>query len=160
MFKQHVPNYVDVKSKRIDDANTLEEVLDISWVKKWTESTEHAFYMWTKSDKTLIALFDSGEYWWTVGFADFDLDLPKFKDHRVLKSAKNFQFEQVIPENGMIIRTDGRGWFLLKPDENNERYLGYRADTDQWLISRYTVFLNLAEVQSVKDKLLGAKHAT
>ena len=33
MFRQHVPNYVDTDFKRVDDANTLEEVLNISWVK-------------------------------------------------------------------------------------------------------------------------------
>lgn len=159
MFKQHLPKFVDGTPKT-SDASTLVDVLAIPWVSSWKQDRDHTFSMWTQDDRSLIAIYDEGTYWWVVGHADFDLGLPKFKDHRVIKSAKNFQFEQVIPENGMIIRTDGRGWFLLKPDESNERYLGYRADTDQWLISRYTVFLNLAEVQAVKDKLLGAKHAT
>lgn len=63
MFKQHVPKYVDTNSKRFSEVSTTEEVLEINWVKKCTESTDHSFYMWTKSGRTLIALFDNGEYW-------------------------------------------------------------------------------------------------
>jgi hypothetical protein len=127
MFRQHVPNYVDTKFKRVDDANTLEEVLDINWVKKWTESTDHSFYMWTKSGRTLIALFDNGEYWWTVGYADFDLDLPKFSDHRINKPVEPKKLE-----DGISIQSDGRSWYILRPNEDNTGYVGFRESDCTW----------------------------
>jgi hypothetical protein len=155
MFRQHVPNCVDTYFKRVDDANSLEEVLDISWVKKWTESTEHVFYMWTHDDRSLVALYDNGEYWWVVGFADFDLGLPKFSDHRIQKRR-----EPNIVEDGIHVKTDGRAWYVLKANDAKTGYLGYRVDVGRWLGHRYTVFLSEAEAQAVKDKLLGADHAT
>ena len=155
MFRQHVPNYVDTDFKRVDDANTLEEVLSISWVKKWTESTEHAFYMWTCDNRTLVALYDDGAYWWAVGFADFDLDLPKFRDHRIERR----RVPNVV-EEGIHVKSDGRAWYVLKANDAKTGYVGYRVDTGKWLGHRYTVFLSESEAQAVKDKLLGVNHAT
>jgi hypothetical protein len=150
MFRQHVPNFVDVTHKLASDASTTEEVLDISWVKSWTQSTEHIFYMWVKSDTALIALFDFGTYWWVVGYSDFDLDLPEFTDHMVQK-----RLEPNIVEPGIHVKSDGRAWYVLKPNKSMSGYLGYRVDTNQWLGHRYTAFRSEAEAQTVKDRLVG-----
>lgn len=148
MFRQHVPNFVDVKQKLASDASTTEEVLNISWVKSWTQSSEHKFYMWVRSGTALIALFDDGTYWWVVGYADFDLALPEFTDHRVEK-----RIEPSIVEEGIHVKSDGRAWYVLKANDAKTGYLGYRVDTQQWLGHRYTTFMSESEAQAVKDGL-------
>jgi hypothetical protein len=155
MFRQHVPKFIDTKQKLASSANTLEDVLAISWVKSWTKSTEHSFYMWVKIGKSLIALFDEGTYWWVVGHADFDLELPEFTDHRIHKRA-----EPNIIEEGIHVKSDGRAWYVLKANDAKTGYLGYRVDVDRWLGSRYTTFLSESEAQAVKDKLSGVSHGT
>lgn len=80
MFRQHIPNFVDVNSVMSSDALTTEEVLCLSWVDIWTKSKEHSFIMWSTSDRSLVAIFDNYKYWFVVGYADFDLDLPKFSE--------------------------------------------------------------------------------
>ena len=154
MFRQHMPQYVDGTRKE-SDASTLEEVLLIPWVDRFTQNSEHPFYMWVKQGKSLIALFDGGNHWWVIGHADFDLKLPEFTDHRIQKRE-----EPNIIEEGIHVKTDGRAWYVLKADVAKTGYLGYRVDVDRWLVSRYTTFLSESEAQAVKDKLLGAKHAT
>ena len=111
--------------------------------------------MWTCDSKTLVALYDGGTYWWAVGFADFDLDLPKFRDHRI-----EIRRESNIIEEGIHVKSDGRAWYVLKANNEKTGYLGYRLDTGKWLGHRYTVFLSESEAQAVKDKLLGVSHAT
>jgi hypothetical protein len=137
VFKQHVPKYVDTNSKRFSEVSTTEEVLDISWVKKWTESTEHSFYMWVKEGRTLIALFDEGEYWWVVGFADFDLSLPKFNDHRISKPVEPKKLE-----DGISIQSDGRSWYILRPNEDNTGYVGFRESDCTWQHRNYNRYPN------------------
>lgn len=148
MFRQHVPKFIDASQKLASDASTTEEVLAISWVNSWADSIEHTFDMWTCDGRTLIALYDGGTYWWVVGYADFDLDLPKFRDHRIEKQA-----EVVLLDEGLCLKSDGRAWYLLKPNESKTGYLGYRADTKEWLPSMYTTFRSELEAQMVKDML-------
>lgn len=148
MFKQHVPNYVDVKQKLTSDASTTEEVLAISWVNSWTESTEHTFDMWTCSSRTLIAVYDGGTYWWVVGYADFDLHLPDFSDNHIAKP-----IPVVVISDEIVVKGDGRAWYVLRGSGSG--YVGYRVDTQQWLDRRYTAFQSESEAESVKEKLLG-----
>lgn len=148
MFRQHVPNCVDVKSKRVDDANNLEDVLNIDWVKSWTKSTEHTFNMWTRSGRGLVAIYDNGTYWWTIGYADFELELPEFTDHMVHK-----RVEPNIIEEGIHVKSDGKAWYVLKANDAKTGYLGYRVDTKQWLGHKYTAFISESEAQAVKNRL-------
>ena len=154
MFRQHLPGFVDGTPKTADVSTTL-EVLGLDWVDRWTKSSEHIFSMWTRNSKSLIAIYDEGTYWWVVGHADFDLELPEFADHRVYK-----RIEPNIVEEGIHVKSDGRVWYVLKADDAKTGYLGYRVDVDRWLGSRYTKFLSESEAQAVKDKLLGVNHAT
>lgn len=82
MFKKHLPGSVDgVRTKW--EVNTLEEVLALDYIKRWSDKPN--FYMWAKDDNTLMALLDGGKVWWVIGYADFKLDLPEWKDHYIPK---------------------------------------------------------------------------
>lgn len=147
MFKQHIPNYVDSDPKTSDASTTL-DVLSLEWVDRYTKHTDHVFYMWTCDGRTLITLYDNGAYWWVVGYADFDLDLPKFRDHRIERQA-----EVAVLAEGLCIRSDGKAWYLLRPNESKTGYLGYRVDTKEWLPRMYTAFRSELEAQMAKDVL-------
>jgi len=86
IFKQHVPNCVDLSRKpALIEFNTLEELLSIPYVNSRMDNYEDkVFSHFALSDNSsrLMAVYNEGYYWWVVGSITgdtFTLDLPVWK---------------------------------------------------------------------------------
>lgn len=92
-IKQHIPNWVDGYEPEITEFNTLDELLAIPWVKKWTTIPE--FYRFSaSSDQSadrflvpemthLMAELKQGREWWVVGLMKHNVpELPEWKPVR------------------------------------------------------------------------------
>lgn len=92
-IKKHVPCFVDVEqSSDENDFETVDELLNIPWVKRWEIPMDgHIFYRWTKSGDLLVAEYDNGEFWWVVGYIRIpeDVELPeRSKSKEVVTNGK------------------------------------------------------------------------
>jgi hypothetical protein len=81
---EHAPSFVSLETgTNVQDFNTLEELLEIPFVKKW--STEKNFYRFSLADyalnfQLLVAEFNDGKRWFIVGFIEnCNIDLPQWK---------------------------------------------------------------------------------
>lgn len=127
MFKQHIPGSVDGTPK-ISDASTLEEVLALDWVARWAEKSN--FQKWAKYEHSLIAFLSidgvpDGIYWFVVGYADFDFDLPEaiYPKREVIEPSYS---------GGIQIKHDGRFWMIWKPSVSGKSMVGYCGDLGVW----------------------------
>lgn len=85
IFKQHIPNCVDLSRKPAPiEFNTLEELLSIPTVKSSMDSYDgRVFSYFAISDSHLMAVYNDGYRWWVVGSIYGDdipsLNLPKWE---------------------------------------------------------------------------------
>jgi hypothetical protein len=77
---QYRPGCFEGFDTKINDFETLEELLNIPWVKRWSE--DESFHCLAKGGEKLMAVLENGKKWWVVGMIENpdDIDLPKFKD--------------------------------------------------------------------------------
>ena len=113
-IRRHFPNFVDVdEQERVTVAfNTVDELLGISWVKKFA-SLPH-FHQFSISDRHLIAEYRGGREWWVVGLLEHPvIDLPKW-DHGIYevwiddKPAEISGHEVSVVSGSQIQLRDGR----------------------------------------------------
>lgn len=65
-IRQHIPAFVEIDGGlRSSDFSSIEELKEISWVKKWADDRD--FHQFSVSDNYLIAEFRGGRDWWVVG---------------------------------------------------------------------------------------------
>lgn len=80
-FKKHIPNACKDGNEldEINEFNSLEELLEIPYVKKQTD--RKTFYRYSLSENHLMAEYESGYNWWVLGFINdiSNLDLPKWE---------------------------------------------------------------------------------
>jgi hypothetical protein len=95
---QHVPAFAwdprdEVKKA---DFNTLEELLQVPWVKVWengfnVKGENIKFSHWALSENNLMAVYGENEAWWVVGYIETlsGIDLPEWEPpKKLLASAK------------------------------------------------------------------------
>jgi len=85
-IKRHVPSFVDVdKAYKRKSFETREELLNIEWVKKWTDKSE-GFYRFSLAGKDLMAEFDKGKIWHVVGTIKYQrgLGFPKWNPREIV----------------------------------------------------------------------------
>ena len=145
MFKQHIPGFVDSKPK-LSIADTLELVLELDFVKSWER--KKGFHKWVKQGRSLIAVFDEGRVWWVVGYPDFDLDLPEFKDNVIIEEP-----EPITYSGGIQIKQDGQYWMIWRPSKDGRAMLGYHGDSETWRYGMAQRYPSESVAQKVADKL-------
>jgi len=64
-IKQHIPDFCEGFEKALVEFNTLEELLAIDFVKKF--STFPKFHQFSMNDGHMIAEYRGGREWWVVG---------------------------------------------------------------------------------------------
>lgn len=84
-IRQHIPSFVTGADSKEIEFKTVEELLDIDWIKSWAEPTDEngrKFYRWSIDHcnvsnsydirNTLMIEKDEGTWWWVVGYLDND----------------------------------------------------------------------------------------
>jgi len=105
-IRQHIPHFVDTNNKQNVEFKTLEELINIPWVKDWSlEKKFSRFSIDIDNDNKskipsamLMAEFNNGKIWWVVGrISNLEptLNLPKWIPIMKEKPLKIF---------------NGRGW--------------------------------------------------
>ena len=83
-IKQHIPDFVSDVIPKIEEFSTTEELLEIDFVKGWSEDKD--FYEYALSENRLMAIIEleNGIKWWVIGYIDNveNIDLPKWKQKR------------------------------------------------------------------------------
>lgn len=75
---QHFPSYCDGFEPEQAEFNSTEELLNIEWVKSFSEHKD--FYRYSVSDGNhLMAEYEQGYKWWVIGRLSPTTDLPKWE---------------------------------------------------------------------------------
>lgn len=91
-IKQYRPNYYSGFDNEEADFNSVDELLNISWVKNF--SNDRSFYRYSVSDDTLMAECNNGYDWYVVGILDSPVSgLPNWRAKHRTPSKK-----QIIEE--------------------------------------------------------------
>lgn len=80
--KQHIPNYVEGFMPQVGEFNTVEELLNIPFVKKWNDDQLQRFSLdktYSKDTMLLMAEMKDASYWVVAYLDQAYLDLPKFE---------------------------------------------------------------------------------
>lgn len=72
---RHLPGYIDFDPECVG-FNTLEELLNIDWVKWWSKQSNFHRYSY---DSYLMAEFDEGYTWYAIGMLRNSVNLPKWE---------------------------------------------------------------------------------
>ena len=77
-FKQHIPNAVSGVEPKEFEFETLEELLDVEMVTRFSDDPKFSF--WSLGNNCLMAVYGDYEKWLVVGYIDHPklLDLPDF----------------------------------------------------------------------------------
>ena len=86
---QRIPAFVSGVRPKIESFRTLDELLAIPWVIRFTDQSRtfmqwiqrvklDAFYQFSKAERELMAEYNGGDKWWVVGHIRYpgDVDLP------------------------------------------------------------------------------------
>lgn len=69
---KYFPGFVDRPTPREDEFETLDQLLNIDWVKTWADRKD--FYRFSldcsPGENILMAEYNGGKVWWVVGFID------------------------------------------------------------------------------------------
>jgi hypothetical protein len=77
-IKQYRPNYYSGFEEEEVEFNSVDELLNISWVKKFSD--DNSFYRYSISDECLMAECNNGYDWYVIGMLDTPFSgLPKWK---------------------------------------------------------------------------------
>uniref|UniRef100_A0A6M3J1R8 Uncharacterized protein n=1 Tax=viral metagenome TaxID=1070528 RepID=A0A6M3J1R8_9ZZZZ len=85
IFRNYIPNFVEGVESKIIEVETTEQLLSLSFIKKWKDDKD--FYRFSKSKYfedyyLLMAEFKEGKVWWVVGYLTGEKDkveLPMWK---------------------------------------------------------------------------------
>ena len=83
---QHVPNYISGCDPRVTEFESLEELLEIEWVKQWSthDMKDLPFWRYSESkgkyDIILMAEWKEGDKhtWWVLGYLSESVGLPEW----------------------------------------------------------------------------------
>lgn len=77
-IKQYRPNYYSGFENEEVEFNSVDELLNISWVKSFSE--DKSFYRYSISDEHLMVECNNGYDWYVIGMLDAPFNgLPKWK---------------------------------------------------------------------------------
>tara|TARA_Y100000310_G_C20700285_1_gene829072 strand:- start:4297 stop:4614 length:318 start_codon:yes stop_codon:yes gene_type:complete len=79
---QHRPAYFTGYENEVSKFGSLNDLLEIPWIKRIEENPELNFYRWSQTDNLLIAEFNKGKTWFVIGRhmeETYKLRLPKWK---------------------------------------------------------------------------------
>lgn len=84
-IRQHIPNFVSGFNPAIEEFKTLDELLNLDFVKRFSDGDPN-FYRFSVKDYVtrvhLMAEYDEGRTWWVVGYingiAKDDIGLPQW----------------------------------------------------------------------------------
>jgi proteasome lid subunit RPN8/RPN11 len=141
-IKQHLPKYVDGIDKAESDFNTTEDLLELDWVKRYKDS-DPTFYMWGISKELLMATYNVGKSWRTVGYISRPelVQLPRIISFNLNKGNHQAIFEEIDDSVKVEEEKTEEGfleevWFLF----------GFRIHN---LFFGFTVYQNKGEVAHV-----------
>lgn len=77
---QHRPAYFSGFENEESKFNSLEELLNIQWIKNWKDHDN--FHRFSISDYDLMAEFNEGKEWWVIAYLD---DISTLKDLPIWK---------------------------------------------------------------------------
>ena len=109
-IKQRIPNFCEGITPKEATVQNVSELLQLDWVNSWSKHDD--FYQFSKTDKTLMAEFDYGKTFWTVGylFGCEDLDLPEFipkdKENQIRQQKTVVSSDKRNPEKVCLIDID------------------------------------------------------
>ena len=77
-FRQHIPNFVDIKAPLLDKFETTEDLLNLEIVQRYGKRKDFSHF--AISDNCLMEISDEGFHWWVVGYIKKpnEVDLPKW----------------------------------------------------------------------------------
>ena len=82
-IRQHIPSFCEGFDQSIVNFNTLEELLAIDFVKRFSEHDN--FHQYCVSDNHLMAEYRGGRQWWVIGtLKDPNVGLPQW-DHGIVE---------------------------------------------------------------------------
>ena len=74
---EHIPNFASGFDPRCVSFDTLEELMEISWVKSWKEAPQFHRY---SADSYLMVEREDGHWWWAIGRLRHPVEgLPKWE---------------------------------------------------------------------------------
>ncbi len=83
---QYRPTFYSGFTNKEVEFDTVEELLNIDFVKSWSE--DKGFCRYSLSGDHLMAEFNNGKNWWVVCFIRCTLDLPQFKAQKTRTKKK------------------------------------------------------------------------
>ena len=79
-FQQRVPNWIDIDRPEPIEFNTIDELMEISFIKEMMNVSSKRFKRLSISDNILMAEYEDGYRWWALGYIyGGTLDLPKWE---------------------------------------------------------------------------------
>lgn len=73
---EHIPNFASGFEPRCVGFDTLEELMEIPWVKSWKEAPQFHRY---SADSYLMVEREDGYWWWAIGKLRNPVGLPKWE---------------------------------------------------------------------------------
>ena len=122
---QHIPGFADIGPPSIWEFETTEQLLALDWVGSW--ATSPSFQGYVLSDHHLLALWNEGFEWRTIGFIEDPtaVDLPQWEGWKFYAEFEDGSRAILGPEvvsccHGDLQLTDGRTAIRLNPAERPE----------------------------------------
>lgn len=87
-FKEHIPSFIDNIEPKTHVFNSLDGLLAIPFVKKFSDNTDFSHY--AVSDHKLMAIYknNNGVSWWVLGYLSDQVDLPVWNANIELMTRK------------------------------------------------------------------------
>ena len=74
-IRQRVPGFIDGVTPHEADFETLDELLALEWVQKYTQRTSMKFSHFAQADESIfMAMYNKGEKWIGVGYLTHPVD--------------------------------------------------------------------------------------
>ena len=99
---QHIPNYFDGFTPEIVEFETVDELLDIPFVKHHVREG----YSFQMSDLHLMTVKDDGSWWWVIGRVKFPdrIDLPTWETEDMKKRRLVKERKQAVNERQRLLK--------------------------------------------------------
>jgi hypothetical protein len=78
-IREHIPGWASDFAPRYAQFSSIDELLDIEWVRKWKDIGQFDQFSISPSERgpsSLMAEYEDGRKWWVIGFIDRK-DIPK-----------------------------------------------------------------------------------